>query len=138
MPMPLWWGQVNKRIFNPRAIRNGKWAVIDHVGRVSGRLHRTPLDAYEIDGTFIFILVYGSKSDWVQNILASGHASLVIRGEKVELGAPRVIPETIAWPLLDGLAEPPPAFLNVNEFLQMDILRRTTVGSEPSEGDRVM
>lgn len=24
MPMPLWWGQINKRVFNPRGLRNGK------------------------------------------------------------------------------------------------------------------
>jgi hypothetical protein len=41
MPMPLWWGQVNKRLFNPRALENGKWKVINHLGRSSGHQQAT-------------------------------------------------------------------------------------------------
>lgn len=124
MPMPLWWGKINKRVFNPRALHNGKWKVLNHVGRTSGRLYRTPLDGYEIDGTFVFILVYGSRSDWVQNILHGGSATLEAEGDLIELAAPRLISEKEAWALLDGVATPPPGFLNVNEFLQMDIVGR--------------
>lgn len=124
MPMPQWWGQINKRLFNPRALRNGKWEVITHVGRSTGRVYRTPLDAHEVDGTFIFILVYGSRSDWVRNILASGWASLQVNRETVELASPRLLPVDEAWGLLDGLAKPPPGLLNVNEFLQMDVVSR--------------
>lgn len=130
MPMPLWWGQVNKRIFNPRALTNGKWKVISHTGRSSGRSYRTPLDAYQVDGSYVFILVYGSGSDWVQNILASDTASLEVDGDVVELSAPVLIPQDEAWRMLDGIAKPPPGFLNVNEFLQMDIASRRAVGRE--------
>ena len=72
MPMPLWWGQINKRVFNPRSARNGKWQVIRHVGRVSGQTYRTPLEAHRVDDGFIIMLVYGSRCDWVQNVLAAG------------------------------------------------------------------
>ena len=124
MPMPLWWGKINKLLFNPRALRNGRWKVLNHIGRTSGRLYRTPLDAYEVDGTFVFILVYGSRSDWVRNILQSGSATLEADGELIELAAPRLISEKEAWALLDGMATPPPRFLNVDEFLQMNIVGR--------------
>lgn len=46
--MPLWWGKVNKRMFHPRAVRSGKWQVIHHVGRRSGRPYRTPLEARSV------------------------------------------------------------------------------------------
>lgn len=121
MPMPLWWGHINKRVFNPRALQSGKWAVITHVGRSSGKTYRTPLDAHHVDGTYVFILVYGSRSDWVQNILASGSATLEVGGEMVELASPRLIAKDVAWALLDGITKPPPEFLDVNEFLQMDV-----------------
>jgi deazaflavin-dependent oxidoreductase (nitroreductase family) len=121
MPMPLWWGKINKRVFNPRALENGKWDVITHVGRSSGHTYRTPLEAHRVDGTFVFILVYGSKSDWVQNILTSGSAFLEADGESFELRSARLISRKTAWRLLEGIAKPPPGFLNVNEFLQMDI-----------------
>ena len=72
MPMPLWWGKVNKRVFNPIELRRGKRPTLTHIGRKSGKEYVTPLDAHEIDDGFLFVLVYGSQCDWVQNILASG------------------------------------------------------------------
>jgi deazaflavin-dependent oxidoreductase (nitroreductase family) len=124
MPMPLWWGKINKRLFNPLALKNGKWDVITHAGRSSGRAYRTPLDATEVDGTFIFIVVYGSKADWVQNVLASGSATLETGGEIVELDAPRLIPGEVARSMIRGRVTLPPRFLKVNEYLQMDVVSR--------------
>lgn len=133
MPMPLWWGNVNKKLFNPRALESGRWAVLHHDGRASGRRYRTPLDAHEVSGSFVFILVYGSRSDWVQNVLAADPASLEVGGEVVELSSPRLIPKETARGLLDGVAKLPPGFLDVNEFLQMDIaLRRPAPGARPA------
>lgn len=124
MPMPRWWGQINKRLFNPRALVNGKWDVVTHVGRSSGRVYRTPLAATEVDGTFLFILVYGPESDWVQNILARGEATLATGDEVVELFNPRLISAEVARPLVQGRVKLPPGFLNVDRFLQMDVLTR--------------
>lgn len=126
MPMPLWWGQINKRVFNPPALKNGKWQVINHVGRSSGRSYRTPLGAIEVDGGYLFILVYGARADWVQNILASGSATLEAGGEEVGLTSPRVIATAAAIDLVDERVKLPPGFLNVNEFLVMD--KATRVG----------
>lgn len=127
MPMPLWWGQINKRVFNPRALENGKWKVLTHVGRSSGRIYRTPLEAHEVDGTFVFILVYGSRSDWVQNILASGSAALQADAEIVDLDSPRIIPGETGRRMLRGAVTLPPRFLRVDEYLQMDIASRRPV-----------
>lgn len=124
MPMPRWWAQINKRVFNPRAMNSGKWDVINHVGRTSGETHRTPLDAAEVDGTFIFIVVYGSKSDWVQNILVSGWATLETAEEVVDLVEPRLIPGETARAMIGDQVTLPPNFLKVNEYLQMDIAAR--------------
>lgn len=124
MPMPLWWGQINKKLVNPRALDKGKWAILTHVGRSSGKVYRTPLDACEVDGTLVFILVYGSRSDWVQNILASGEATLQKDGELFELNSPRLISSDVTWPLLDGRVKLPPSFLKIEESLQMDVVSR--------------
>ncbi|NUR86572.1 MAG: nitroreductase family deazaflavin-dependent oxidoreductase, partial [Nonomuraea sp.] len=99
MPMPKWWGHVNKRVFNPRAIAGGKWPVLIHVGRVSGRTYRTPLDAFPVAGGYLFVLVYGSRSDWAKNVLAAGSARLRVDGREVALTAPRMMPEAEALPL---------------------------------------
>ncbi|MFB9301312.1 hypothetical protein [Kibdelosporangium philippinense] len=55
---------MNKRVFNPGAIARGKRPVLTHIGRTSGTTYRTPLDAHPVDGGYLFILVYGSRSDW--------------------------------------------------------------------------
>jgi hypothetical protein len=61
MPMPRWWGQINKRVFNPRELKRSVRPVLAHVGRTSGKTYRTPLDAHPVDGGYLFILVYGSE-----------------------------------------------------------------------------
>jgi deazaflavin-dependent oxidoreductase (nitroreductase family) len=122
MPMPRWWGHVNKRVFNPRAIASGKWPVLTHIGRTSGTTYRTPMDAHPVDGGYLFVLVYGSGSDWVRNVLAAGRARLSIDGREVELAAPRLVGEGEAFSVLaDDLARPPKV-LRITEFLRMDLV----------------
>ncbi len=127
MPMPLWWGKVNKRLFNPKALRNGKWQVIRHVGRSSGQAYRTPLEAVPVEGGFVFTLVYGSRSDWVQNVLAAGTATLEIGGDTVDLVDPRLITADEAFALLPSGTKRPPGFLKIDEFLWMS---RATAGTD--------
>jgi deazaflavin-dependent oxidoreductase (nitroreductase family) len=121
MPMPRWLAEINKRFFNKLELKRGKRPVLTHVGRSSGKTYHTPLDAHRVDDSFMFILVYGSGSDWVQNALAAGTAQLEIDGEEFGLTSPRLVEKDEAWKLLAGLAKAPPGFMNVSEFLRMDI-----------------
>ena len=120
MPMPRWWGQINKRVFNPREIARGRRPVLTHVGRSSGTTLRTPLDAHPVDGGYLFVLVYGSGSDWVRNVLASGQARLTIDGEDVELANPRLVDQNEAFAAMPATAKRPPRVLRIDEFLRMD------------------
>jgi deazaflavin-dependent oxidoreductase (nitroreductase family) len=117
MPMPLWWGQINKRVFNPRALKGDRWQVIHHVGRSSGREYRTPLEAVAVEGGFVMTLVYGSKSDWVQNVLAAGTAKLEVDGGVVDLVEPEVVDADRAFALLPADTKRPPKLLKIDEFL---------------------
>ncbi|MEV4242060.1 nitroreductase family deazaflavin-dependent oxidoreductase [Streptosporangium canum] len=121
MPMPLWWGHVNKRVFNPRAIAGGTWPVLTHVGRVSGMTYCTPLDAHPVDGGYLFVLVYGSRSDWVRNVLAADGARLRVDGREVELTAPRLVGKDEAFQALSDEVPRPPRLLRITEFLRMDL-----------------
>lgn len=121
MPMPRWWGHINKRVFNPRAIASGKWPVLIHTGRTSGATYRTPLDAHPVDGGYLFIPVYGPDADWVRNILHTGHARLQINGRELDLVAPRVIGKTEAFQSLSDDVTRPPRMLRITEFLRMDL-----------------
>ncbi|MEV4177856.1 nitroreductase family deazaflavin-dependent oxidoreductase [Nonomuraea sp. NPDC049709] len=113
---------MNKRVFNPRALAGGKWPILIHVGRNSGATYRTPLDAYPVDGGYLFVLVYGSRSDWVQNILAASSARLRVDGKEVELAAPRLVGEDEAFRALSDDVKRPPKLLRISEFLRMDLV----------------
>jgi deazaflavin-dependent oxidoreductase (nitroreductase family) len=121
MPMPTWWGQINKRVFNPRAVASDRWPVLTHVGRRSGATYRTPLDAHPVEGGYLFILVYGSRSDWVRNVMAAGSARLRVDGRDVDLASPRLVGRDEAFRDLPSAARPP-ALLRITEFLRMDIV----------------
>jgi deazaflavin-dependent oxidoreductase (nitroreductase family) len=121
MPMPRWWGQVNKRVFNPRELRRGVRPALTHVGRSSGKTYRTPLDANPVEGGYVFILVYGSESDWVRNVLEAGQARLLISGEDIRLTKPRLIDEAEAWQALGDTVKRPPRLLRIAEYLRMDL-----------------
>jgi len=121
MPVPKWVAKVNKRVTNPLELRRGKWPVLTHVGRTSGATYRTPLEAHEIDSGYIFILVYGSDSDWVQNVLAAGDATLDVGHDTFELVNPRLISKEEAWQLLPADTKAPPSFLRIGEYLRVDV-----------------
>jgi deazaflavin-dependent oxidoreductase (nitroreductase family) len=119
MPLPRWLAQINKRVFNPREIRRGKYPVVTHVGRTSGKAYQTPLDAFPTSSGYVLVARYGPQSDWVQNILAAGTATLRIEGEDHSLDTPRLVSQDEA--LVALLSEEPPAdFTKAEDFLLMD------------------
>lgn len=120
MPLPRWLAEINKRVFNKREIRRGVRPVLTHVGRRSGTTYQTPLEAYALDSGYIFILMYGSGSDWVQNVMAAGSASLRIGEKEIGLVSPSLLPLDMARQELPETAKLPPGFLGVSECLRMD------------------
>jgi deazaflavin-dependent oxidoreductase (nitroreductase family) len=123
MPVPRWVARVNKRVFNKMELKRGVRPVLRHVGRSSGKTYRTPLDAHAVDDGYLFILVYGSGSDWVRNVLASGTATLEIGGDEIDLGSPRVLHRDAARQQLPATTKAPPDFMRVTEYLRMDLRR---------------
>lgn len=119
MPMPSWFGRINKRIFNPMELRKGQRPVFRHVGRSTGETYRTPLDAHAVDGGFLFILVYGPGSDWVRNAMAAGSAVLELDGRDTPLDTPRLIPMAEALTMLPADVKRPPASLRISDCLLM-------------------
>jgi deazaflavin-dependent oxidoreductase (nitroreductase family) len=122
MPVPRWVAKFNKRVTNPLQVKQGRWPVLSHVGRTSGATYRTPLEAHPIDSGYIFILVYGSDSDWVQNVLASSEATLDMDGGTFKLVNPKLVSNEDAWKLLSSDTKEPPKFLRIDEYLQVDVL----------------
>lgn len=122
MPLPKLMAKINKRTFNKRELKRGVRPVLTHVGRSSGKTYRTPLDAYPVEGGYMFILMYGADSDWVQNVMAAGKAELNVGDDALELDSPRVVTTEEAIGQMAEGAKPPPSFMNITEYLQMNLV----------------
>ena len=85
------------KLMRPLAMRSAgragtATAVIRHVGRRSGRAFATPVTVVEHGDEFVVALPYGERTDWLRNVLASGRATVVVRGEDHQVDDPRVVP----------------------------------------------
>lgn len=89
--------RLQRAIINPRQMQSagspGAYAaVIRHRGRVSGRSLETPVGAVAVDDGFAIALVYGSRTNWVRNVLAGGSATIVHEGNAYAVDHPEIIP----------------------------------------------
>jgi len=89
--------RINRSLINPRQMKSagtpGAYAaILRHVGRTSGRTYETPVGAVPTDDGFVIALVYGARSDWLQNVLAAGSATIVHEGQTHHVERPEVLP----------------------------------------------
>jgi deazaflavin-dependent oxidoreductase (nitroreductase family) len=100
--------RLNRTLVNPRQLktagRTGAYAsVVRHTGRRTGRSYQTPVGAIPTDDGFVVALVYGSASDWVQNVLATRQATVVHEGVEYAVDRPEVVPlETVSGVFSSG------------------------------------
>jgi deazaflavin-dependent oxidoreductase (nitroreductase family) len=128
MPLPRWLAHINKRVFNPMEMRRGARPLLIHTGRSSGKTYRTPLDAHRLPAGYLFIPLYGPRTDWVKNVLAAHAARLCIDGHEIELQSPRLVKKKDIWPMVPTTTKSYPGISSESELLRMDIRRQ---GSEP-------
>lgn len=88
--------RMNRDLTNPRVMRTAGTAgtqtsVIEHVGRKSGKTYETPVDIIETTTRMLIALPYGARTDWLRNVLATGSATVVTRGERVPVERPTVV-----------------------------------------------
>lgn len=89
--------RMNRAVFNPKQMETagtpGAYAaIVKHVGRTSGTEYETPVGAVATGDGFVIALPYGTKADWLQNVLAAGKATIVHDGETHEVAEPEVLP----------------------------------------------
>lgn len=120
MPLPRGVGRFNKSVTNrltqafaPRAPGFG---MIVHRGRRSGRLYRTPVNAFRTADGYVFALTYGPEVDWVKNVLAAGEAELETRGRRIRLRLPRLVHDS-SRRLVPPLVRVPLRLFHVADFL---------------------
>ena len=114
----------NRSVGNPRAMKTagqpGAYAgIIRNVGRKSGTEYETPIGPYPTDGGFIVALPYGTRPDWLKNVLAAGSATIVFEGETYDVDNPEVISGDEALPAIPPKEQRTARLFNVNEFLRV-------------------
>jgi hypothetical protein len=68
--------------------------------RKSGKQYSTPVGADRTQDGFIIPLAYGTRVDWLQNVLAAGQATVSAEGETHDVTEPEVIDAATALPML--------------------------------------
>jgi deazaflavin-dependent oxidoreductase (nitroreductase family) len=89
MHAPRLLARFNRRVTNPLqrlwAGRLRSHAIIEHVGRKSGRVYRTPVLVFPTADGFAFLIGYGRESDWVRNLVARNRGAVVNHGRRYEV-----------------------------------------------------
>ncbi|MGW4394181.1 nitroreductase/quinone reductase family protein [Amycolatopsis nivea] len=93
----------NKHILNPAMLRiAGRRfcyaGVVRHTGRRSGTAYATPVVADRTENGFLVPLPYGTRTDWVRNVCAAGHAVLEVKGDTYRVTAPEILGAAAALP----------------------------------------
>ncbi|MDY6808319.1 nitroreductase family deazaflavin-dependent oxidoreductase [Gordonia sp. HNM0687] len=96
MKIPRAVARMNKKVTNPIqrqwAPRLAPWAMIEHVGRKSGKKYSIPVLAWVDDDRLSIVLTYGRHTDWVRNVQAAGEFGLVRKSKHFKVVRPRIIP----------------------------------------------
>lgn len=88
---------MNRAVFNPKQMETagtpGAYAsIVKHVGRTSGTEYQTPVGVVPTDDGFVIALPYGDQADWLKNVVAAGHATIVHDGATHGVERPEVVP----------------------------------------------
>ena len=110
---------VTNRLTRVFAGRIPPFALLEHVGRKSAKIYRTPIFAFPIQDGMLIALTYGKDTDWIKNVFARGSCAIEYRGRRYQLHSPRLSHSSPS-------AQPVPAFiqfmlrlLDVNDFLYL-------------------
>ncbi len=114
----------NRYLLNPVMLRlagRKHWyaSTIRHTGRRSGKRYATPVVADRTDGGFVIPLPYGTRVDWLQNVLAAGRATISSQGESYDVARPEIIDAAAALPLLSAQRRRTFQRVGIEQYLQI-------------------
>ncbi|HEX6548059.1 MAG TPA: nitroreductase/quinone reductase family protein [Candidatus Dormibacteraeota bacterium] len=82
-------------LLNPIVLRLARfipvYVVLEHRGRRSGRIYRSPLAGVRTANGFVIPIAFGEGSHWVRNVIQAGGGKLEWRGRRFEIAEPEVI-----------------------------------------------
>ena len=110
MHLPRVMRRVNRVFTNP-LMGTFAWlvpplAIVQHVGRKSGKRYRTPVVAFRSKSGFVIPMTYGRDVDWARNIIKARGCTVTQMGQRFELRNPRIVGFQGAESRLPALARP--------------------------------
>ncbi|MDM4761972.1 nitroreductase family deazaflavin-dependent oxidoreductase [Galbitalea sp. SE-J8] len=84
------WLALIKRTLNHATLASarrgrGRFSIVRHVGRRSGREFETPIIVAPVADGFVAELTYGPGVNWYRNIVAAGRCEVVFHGEDIAI-----------------------------------------------------
>lgn len=104
-------------------------SVIRHRGRTTGRTYETPVWAVPTEDGFVIAIVYGSRTDWLKNVLASGAAAIVHEGHTYRVDRPEIVPMESARAYFPAMIQRIDRLIRVDRCLRV---RRVEVAMMPA------
>lgn len=92
--------RVVNRVVRPLSGRIAMWSIVEHRGRRTGRVHRTPVSMFPTADGVAIVLPYGEDRDWVRNLQAANGGRVTVGGKTFPVTAPRIVPTVDAATLL--------------------------------------
>ncbi|AZZ82837.1 MULTISPECIES: nitroreductase family deazaflavin-dependent oxidoreductase [Gordonia] len=96
MRLPDALARFNKIVTNPIqrmwAPHLPPFAMVEHVGRKSGKTYSIPVLAWVDRDKLTIVLTYGRHTDWVRNVQAAGSFAIVRKDKRYRVTGPRVVP----------------------------------------------
>lgn len=111
----------NKVLIHIAGKKFGHFAILEHVGRKSGKRYRIPIIAEPCENGFVIALTYGKKVDWYENLLASGDGSLRWKNQDFSLVNPRFVAAETGLAAFPPLLQPILRRKNIEYYLKLDI-----------------
>jgi deazaflavin-dependent oxidoreductase (nitroreductase family) len=128
----------HRAVGNPRQMRSagmpGTYAsVIRHRGRTTGRTYETPVWAMPTEDGFVIRIVYGSRTDWLENVLASRAADIVEGGHTYRVDRPEIVPIETARTYFPSIIQQMDRLIRVDRCLRVRRVEVANVNTRSKE-----
>ena len=96
------------------------YAVVEHVGRKSGRAYEVPVALIASPAQFVICLPFGRGTNWARNVVAAGGCDIRWKGGTHHVTSPRVVGREVALPLANRFERFMIPRLGFSDFLLLD------------------
>lgn len=116
------------RIINPLVLRLAGtrllplYGVIEHRGRRSGKVYRTPVVVRPTGDGFVVPMPWGERTDWYRNVKAAGVCIIRWKGRDYRLTQPELIAPTAAGKSFSAIARVFIDRLGINQYLRLRLI----------------